>query len=555
MKRNSGKYTGIYVVLSLLLLYSCIGSRRGEGQLAEAEKFIASCPDSTIAILAEMDTTELSEDQKQRRTLLYVYTCVVHGQAVPLDSNDLKLGKDVWDNTFTEDEIKWLIVKSADAKYRGDFVARIEYLKDAEFLAIQLNSKFNLALIYQYLSQVYEQGFNGTVSRYYADKAVDILRELDYPKQLREARMSIVGALCAGRDYKTMLDSLLSMKDEVMANATDSYKVYFLDMLARTYDENNQTQEAIQIWNSLTDESQINSNTLAHRARAYWRINELDSAYILIQQANSLPHNVTDEYLCRNVEYSILEKMGRKHELHIVDSLRAQANKRVFEERKLEESSLTLNQKYDTVTRRAWIDAAEARNRTVIVIFVAVIITIVALGLYIYLHKRNQLLKLQHENDVLQIRTLQNNLFENNNHQKALSSKISELFQSRFNLIDSLAMSYFECRETGQEQKRIYNEVKNSISSFSSEEATRKLEDIVNAYNDNIMSKFREDFPKLSQAQYRLALYLFCGFSLPSVSIFTGSELRNIYVYKSRLKSTITKSGSPHKEEYMSFFR
>lgn len=555
MKRSSGKYTGIYIVLSLLLLCGCIGSRKGERQLAEAEKLIASCPDSAMTILAGMDTTDLSEAQKHRRILLYAYTCVMHGQPVPLDSNDLKLGKDVWDNTFSEDEIKWLIVKSADAKYRGDFVARIEWLKDAEFLAIQLNSKFNLALIYQYLSQVYEQGFNGTVSRYYADKAVDILRELDYPKQLREARMRIVGALCAGRDYKTMLDSLLSMKDEVMANATDSYKVYFLDMLARTYDENNQTQEAIQIWNSLTDESQINSNTLAHRARAYWRINKLDSAYTLIQQANSLPHNVTDEYLCRNVEYGILEKMGRKQELPIVDSLRTLANNKVFEERKLEESSLALNQKYDIAARRAWIDAAEARHRTLIVIFVAVIIALVALGGYMYLRKRNQLLKLQHENDVLQIQALQNNLFENDSRQKAVSSKISELFQSRFTLIDSLAMSYFECRETGQEQKRIYNEVKNSISSFSSEDATRKLEDVVNGYNNNLMEKFREDFPKLSQAQYRLALYLFCGFSLPSISIFTGSELRNIYVYKSRLKSTITKSESPRKEEYLAFFR
>ena len=555
MNRSSGKYVGIFIMLSLLLLCGCIGNRESERALAESEKLIAGYPDSAMSILVEMDTTKLSKVQKCRRILLYSYAWVIHGGTLPLDSSDVKLGKEMWDNTFSEDEIKWLIIKSADAKYRSDFVARIESLKDAEFLAIQLNSKFNLALIYQYLSLVYEQGFNGTVSKYYADKAVGLFRELNYPKQLREARMRVVGALCAERDYAAALDTMLLMQDEVMANASESFKVFFLDQLARLYDENNQTHKAIQIWNSLSDEIQINSNTLAHRANAYCRINELDSAYMLIQQADTLPHNATDEYLCRNVEYSILEKMGRKYELAIVDSLRAQANKKVFEERRLEESSLALNQKYDMATRRAWIEAAEARNRTIIVIFIAVIIAIVAFGFYVYLHKRNQLLKLQHENDVLQIQTLQNNLFENNNHRKALSSKISELFQSRFNLIDSLAMSYFECRETGQEQKRIYNEVKNSISSFSSEEATRKLEDIVNAYNDNIMSKFREDFPKLSQAQYRLALYLFCGFSLPSISIFTGSELRNIYVYKSRLKSTINKSERLRKEDYLAFFK
>ena len=67
------------------------------------------------------------------------------------------------------------------------------------------------------------------------------------------------------------------------------------------------------------------------------------------------------------------------------------------------------------------------------------------------------------------------------------------------------------------------------------------------------MERFSADFPKISAAQYRLALYLFCGFSLPAISIFTDTEVRNIYVYKSRLKSTISKSGSPRKAEYLQY--
>lgn len=65
------------------------------------------------------------------------------------------------------------------------------------------------------------------------------------------------------------------------------------------------------------------------------------------------------------------------------------------------------------------------------------------------------------------------------------------------------------------------------------------------------MVRFKEDFPKMSASQYRLALYLFCGFSLQAISIFTDTELRNIYVYKSRLKSAISKSDTPRKAEYL----
>lgn len=185
----------------------------------------------------------------------------------------------------------------------------------------------------------------------------------------------------------------------------------------------------------------------------------------------------------------------------------------------------------------------------------AVIITIVvAASLLLYFWKRNQLLKVRHENDVLRIRALSDNLFESDSRHKATSSKISELFQSRFHLIDELAVSWFECKETVSEQKRIYNKVKESINSFSSAEATQEIEDVVNSCNDNLMTRFREDFPKLSNAQYRLALYLFCGLSLQSISVFTGTELRNIYVYKSRLKGVITKSDCVRKEEYLSYF-
>ncbi|WP_289287775.1 hypothetical protein [uncultured Duncaniella sp.] len=163
-------------------------------------------------------------------------------------------------------------------------------------------------------------------------------------------------------------------------------------------------------------------------------------------------------------------------------------------------------------------------------------------------------MKIEHTNDLLKIQNLQNDLFEKNKQQEEMSGKIESLFRTRFRLLDGLASSYFECRETGQEQKRIYADVKNSLNDFSSDTATQELTDVVNGYKNGLMEHFKADYPKLSASQYRLALYLFCGFSLPSISIFIGTDLRNIYVYKSRLKSIISKSETPRKEEYLKYF-
>lgn len=525
-----------------------------EKQLSLAESLIVSDPDSTMAMLFHMDTTHMSDHQRSRQELLYLYTSAAYGSTVQLDSAYFAKFDNEFSDAFNTDGIKWSIIKSIMASQTGDPVARLELLKDAEFLAIQLNDTLDLGIAYQFLSRVYQDGFNGTVGRYYANKAADIFRKLNWPKKVREARMAVAGSYMTQRDYKTALDSLLAMKPEVMANAHDSFKVYFLDQLARSYDTEGESGKAIAIWHSLYDGKYVSSNTLAHWAHAYFHKNEIDSAYMMIQRAKVLPHNTSDEALCRNVEYDILERMGRKSEMAEIDSLRNSAANEVMKERKLEESSLALNLKYDSTARKAWIEAADARNRTNVAIFITILAIITCIFIYVFLKRRNKLLRLEHENDILRIKSMQDNLFKSDCRNKDMSIKISELFQSRFNLVDSLAATYFECRDTGQEQKRIYSDVKTALSNFGTKESVDKLTEIVNGYKENLMEHFRSDFPKISAAQYRLALYLFCGFSLPAISTFTDTDLRNIYVYKSRLKSMISKSDSPRKDEYIQYF-
>ena len=541
------------LIFFVCILYACSNTNI-ENQLSEAEALIIEYPDSTVSLLAHMDTTRMSENQIERQKLLFLYTLLINGNQIPIDSICIAEGDNAFANELNNYGIKWLIVKSAEAHRSGNPVARIELLKDAEFLAIQSDDKVDLGMIYFFLSKVYEQGFNGTVSRYYADKALAIFRDLKWQSKIRDARMAIVGSYCVGRDYKSALDSLIAMQPEVMANAHESYKIYFFDQLARHYDEDGQSGKAVEIWNSIYDGTDVSANTLAHWARAYYHLDNLDSAYTLIQRANMVPHNNTDEYLCRNVEYAILEKMGRKQELAGIDSLRAIALNNTMNERHLEECSLALNRKYDSATRQAWIEASNARNRAYIAILIALLTIVAGVATYIFLKNRNRLLRLEHENDILKIDRLQDNLFKSDSRNNDISARISELFKTRFNLIDGLAATYFEYKDTTQEQKRIYSEVKTALSNFGSKEAINELTKIVNGYKNNLLEHFKTDFPKMSPAQYRIALYLFCGFSLPAISIFTDTEIRNLYVYKSRLKSAISKSDTPRKPEYLKYF-
>lgn len=548
----------IVIMAILAISFTNCGGHNSEAweEMDRAEALVPTGYDSALKVLDAIDTTKLSDKELDHWKLINLYVYAANTSAFGLQNQEkyLQWGDSAFNNTFSKDEIKWHLIKAALANNDVDIISRLENLKDAEFLSIQLDSKFDLGVAYLQLASLYGGAMNGEVCRYYADKAVDIFRSLGYPKQLRESRMAIVHAYIADRNFAVALDSMEAMKDHVLANEPEYFQLPFLDGLAKLYDSMGRSKEAIAMLHELYDGKEISANNLAHWADAYRHINELDSAYMLITQARPLPKDYDTEYLCWNVEYMILEDMGRTSELPRIDSLRAEAEEKVHKARNFRGTSLALNKKYDNTARQAWYESRQAKTTTYFTIIVAVIILLFSMGVILYMRKRNQRLKLEHENGILRIASLQNNLFESAHLHQTSSAKIAELFHSRFKLLDGLAASYFECKETGQEQKRIYGEVKNSINKFSSDASIQELEEIVNGYNDKLMVRFREDFPKLSRAQYRLALYLFCGFSLPSISIFTDSDLKNIYVYKSRLKSVINKSESPNKEEYLSYF-
>lgn len=518
------------------------------------EEIMISEPEEAFTALAEMDTLTMSEAQKARRALLQAYLATVY--VIPLDMPPADLYRAIssFSGECGANEVKSLIIQSEFAKASGNPVIRLELLKDAEFLASQLNDRSDLAFVYLYLSKVYSNGFNGTVAEYYADKSLQLFNRLGYMKQSIDARMAIVGAQAVKRDYVTMLDSLLSMKPDVLAYSTDSYQTYFLDQLARTLDENGRSREAIGIWHSIFHFDSISSNTLAHWSRAYIHTSRLDSAELLINKALALPHDVTDEYLCRNVQYDILQRLGRTSELPLIDSLRNKAANIDYEDRHIPEASLALNKKYDSATRAAWSEIQARKLHTVILLAISVIVVIILIGSILFFRKRNRLLRVENENNLLRLHNLEHNLFEKQREHTQVEQRISALFRTPFSTIDQLASAYFECRETPQEQKRIFAEAKSAIADFCSPQSIAEMEKIVNTAHNNLMAHFDEDFPRISASQRRLALLLFCGLSLQSISIFQHTDLRNIYVYKSRLKSTISRSHSPRKHTYLSFF-
>lgn len=129
-----------------------------------------------------------------------------------------------------------------------------------------------------------------------------------------------------------------------------------------------------------------------------------------------------------------------------------------------------------------------------------------------------------------------------------MSHLVTQLFHEKFELIDSLGCTYYERRDTPNEQIAIYNEVKRAIQNLGTDKQTKsELERIVNLCNEDILKKIRAQIPEIKMADYDLFCYLCAGFSYRAISIFMQTKIDNIYNRKSRLKMLIGNSAAASK--------
>lgn len=530
----------LWIVIAVVAV---VAGCRQESPVDRADRIVAEHPDSVLRLLTEADSSA------PRHALLSGYAGMLRFPERPLPARD-------WDSLLTpftrnadRNAIRALLVRAYAAKHTHRPVAEMECLKDAEFLASRLDDSFNLALVYRMLSSVFDRGGNSTLSLYYADKSVAILRTLDYPFQLLVSRMQVTAGAAMRENYSDVLDTMTALENDVRIYAPADYKNFYYDQLAGVLDAVGKTGEALEIWERHF-KHEASCRTLAYWARALIHSGECDSARRTIERARNIPHSPEEEYTLLYVLQELAKHEGRDDDAQRLTLTLDSLNMDIWTRRQPGRITQIASDKAESATVTAWRAAEKQRTHTAIAITLAIIISLSGCLIIVYYRKRTRLLKATHENDMLRIHSLQQDLTDSTR----VNSDVAALFPSRFDVIDRLARSYFESKETAVEQKRIHAEVKETIAQFSSPEHLAELENTLNAHTAGVMASFRNDFPKLTAAQYRLALLLFCGFSLPSVSIFTGTELRNLYVYKSRLKSIINKSGCQLKDTYLAYF-
>lgn len=163
--------------------------------------------------------------------------------------------------------------------------------------------------------------------------------------------------------------------------------------------------------------------------------------------------------------------------------------------------------------------------------------------------------RLRNEALVAEASLLREDVMRRDSDCSALESKLAGILENRFKAMDELCGTYYESQGTKVERKAIVDKVKSQIEALKGDDVMfSEMERCVNDCRKNMLDHLKEEWPAMKPEEYRLMVYLACRLSNRSIALLIGESLDVVYKRKSRLKSKISSSETPHSGLFMSVF-
>lgn len=549
------------VIYSLLLATLCMGcsGRLSMRQLEQLEARMNDVPDSVLAVLTATDMPQWGE----RRALYALLT---------VQAQD-KSGIDVADDSLIRLATRYYDRKGLPLRrlqafyYQGRVYANTglsheamtAYTRAEEFVD-EVDAPYPVGLLYAQMGVLYGNDYDYQRALDYMGNALNHFEKADKERLLYITKRNM------GLFHMNMLqfpqaEALFNESLSWGEAHNDTYIIYHsIDQLLRSYD----ATANIEALDSLFVRYPVNTlpkNTATHSIIAHYyaaKGNKI-AAEDALSQAWAVSTTTDDTAKLWNKSYLVGKLLGNKDmALRSHEHLLAHQDSvlRITLRQPLLASQLTHYQ------NRLEVEELRNLNYRYLMGIAALVIIIVAVVLWMlyreafrkkevqikqYIDAADQLrVTLYHKEE--ELGKVTDALQQQATDTVTLQQRIASLFKEQYNLLDELCTTYYENPKDELRSGHIFEQVRNTIDSFSSEEGYAKLEAIVNDGCNDVVARLRRELPKFKEADFRLLCYFCAGFSIQAICLFTQEEPKKLWVYKSRLITRIKNSDAPSKD-------
>ena len=186
------------------------------------------------------------------------------------------------------------------------------------------------------------------------------------------------------------------------------------------------------------------------------------------------------------------------------------------------------------------------RQRTIFgIVFGILIMSLLAMTAVIRSRKKDQLLQKQMARLALEERELER-VNRDNAH------LVGSLFSEKIDHLDRLSESYFKMDE-GKEKETLFKQIKQTVSSLRKDQGMfLSLEKDLDRYCNGIMSKLRDQVPRISGDNRRIIALFFAGYSYEAVKLILNKvSVESLKTARSRFRKEIKESGAPDTDFFL----
>ena len=532
----------IFYILLVLILTGCttINVRK---TLKDVETYIAERPDSALAVIESMDTTDLTTKG------LRAHHALLHAMA--LDKNYI----DVTDDSLALKAVNYYQKRGPRKNYaRALYYLALSYYYDKhydksiiELAKAEPVAEKNDSLYWGFTkvlqASVYNKNYNEIAELEALVKALEIYSAINAKYYINVAKQGLVGAFIGTEQYdeaEQLIKELINSGDlnrKMQLQVTGDNAFLLATRPDADYFTASETYKTVESLGG-----QLSMQDYWIWAYALSEIGDFDTSHEIVSTMKQIDSSGTAYHFM----YLIAKNENNyTAALEYLEKFCDKNNDEVIQILKQSVSSI----QRDFYHSQYEIADVKAANRLLIImcIIVAVSLLSIIVTIYILRYRHNKEQEKEHYIRYAEEVNRQLKHFRQDTY-SSLQKKYISIYKTKYETLGVLFDQYVQSNGRVDSEQLIYRKVVSLIDELRKEIGNNEdFELMLDKDLDGIMTKLHSALPVLKKKDYALFGYMALGFDATIISHFMDCTVNTIYIRKSRLKKAIEESGSEHK--------
>ena len=532
--------TYLWLVACMALMVAC-SSREALRSMERAEQLLEEAPEEALRVMEGVDGDALrTEEDRARYALVYSEACYYSYIDVDVDTLTQPMMRYYLESDDHNQRARAMFQHAVVAYNGGELAEAIVALTEAEeSLAKRANRKLEGA-VQRLKGNIYSEGclYLNAYDAYVA--AREIYAELGLEEHVQFLDYDIGGTLIQLRrmeeakvTLERVLDYAIGAED---ANLVCAVAHELLD-LSIYLDDYDMCREYVELFEREGVLLYGEPHFVCAKAMLVAHDGGLEEALALVDEAEAME----DDLEWADVEYAryiIHRNVGdgegalywQEQSVNAQDEMLLQ----VIEQPVLNVEVEKLRSDLDAELRER--ELVRERNAMIyVVVAVVVVAVVVALGLYARYRIRRK------DSEIASyIETIESLRTDIERIPRDMASSITALYRDRFSELNELCDIYYDHSGSSRHKSLVFNKVLETIETIKGDSSRiDELGAMVDNYRDNALQRLKSVLPRISERDYRVALYAFAGFSNRAIALFIDSDPVAVSKIKYNIKSKL----------------